>query len=84
MKISETHANGSRIEVSGRGARAAVEEWRKAQLPKVEPEKEPRFQATGVNTQLQTRVDGGVEKHTQGYKSPIIFGFVPNAPGEQP
>ena len=78
MKISETHANGSRIEVSGRGARAAVEEWRKAQQPKVEPEKEPRFTAGQVSTQLQTRVDGGVEKYTQGYKSPIIFGFMPN------
>ena len=78
MKIIETHANGSSIEVSGRGARAAVEEWRKAQQPKVEPEEAPRFTTGQVTTQIQTRVDGGVEKWTEGYKSPIIFGFVPN------
>lgn len=87
MRISETHKNGARIEVSGWRAHKVIEAWRKTQDAlesddEPEGEKEPKVKGMHGNAERAGRRYYESEAaHSQDV--PIVFGFVPNEVNER-
>lgn len=80
MEISETHKNGAKITVKGRGAHKIVRAWREEQdkKPVEEEPEEPKVKGASSS------ISGPVSRYydTDSYFSynpvPQAFGFVPN------
>jgi hypothetical protein len=86
VRISEQHANGAVITVSGWGARKVVEAWRKAQEPPVEPEPEPeppKVVGASASTERASE-DLRPIMNGSGHWTPTVFGFVPEPAGPLP
>lgn len=76
MKITEQHANGASITVSGFRAASVVERWRRAQ-DGVEPESVDEGPKVTGTTASAERASGTSYStlNGSGYRNPTVFGF---------
>lgn len=74
MKITEQHANGASITVSGFGAKRVVEDWRRAQNAPEPVEEAPKVTGTTASAE---RASGSSYStlNGSGYRNPTVFGF---------
>jgi hypothetical protein len=83
LKITETHKNGSKIEVSGRNATRVVQNWR-AYNDSLETEEEESEDEKyrGVSGYFSSAEERDYESSTRSTWNPVInakIGFTPNA-----
>jgi hypothetical protein len=74
MRITEKHANGATITVSGFRAKRVVEEWRKAQNAPEPAVEAPKVTGTSASFE-RAHADSYPMMNGSGRWTPTVFGF---------